>query len=358
MKKFYILLAFVAISMLSMAQVNQLVWANGRLLYGSPIKNIDSLTYGNLGDIDTLHLLLPKTTLNVIHDTVIIHDTIYVNNGSEGGNEEEGKDDNNENETITSEPNYFYIASLEDNNSINLTNPNTWLGVKCTQMEYSLDHQTWSRLKGSDVITLNTADTLFIRCRSGNICKTNGERKTMFTASKMFNIGGDINTLMFDYKTKVDSLPTDYCMLYLFESQRVVDASQLVLPATKLSKYCYSGMFYYCTSLTKAPELPATSLAESCYASMFYHCNLKSGPSVLPADSLANGSYSFMFYNCGQLNEIKCLATDISAENCTREWITGVSNRGKFIQSADATCWSIGKNGIPSGWTIEVEYND
>ena len=78
MKKLFFFVAFIAMSMLSMAQVNQLVWANGRLLYGTPIESIDSLTYDEMQDIDTLHLLLPRTLIKVVHDTVYIHDTVYV----------------------------------------------------------------------------------------------------------------------------------------------------------------------------------------------------------------------------------------------------------------------------------------
>ena len=78
MKKFFFLLVCVAMSVLSMAQVNQLVWANGRLLYGSPLAGMDSLTYDEMEDVDTLHLLLPRTLIKVVHDTVYIHDTVYV----------------------------------------------------------------------------------------------------------------------------------------------------------------------------------------------------------------------------------------------------------------------------------------
>jgi hypothetical protein len=80
MKKFFFLLACVSMSVLSMAQVNQLVWANGRLLYGTPIESIDSLTYDEMEDVDTLHLLLPRTLIKVVHDTVVktevVHDTL------------------------------------------------------------------------------------------------------------------------------------------------------------------------------------------------------------------------------------------------------------------------------------------
>ena len=78
MKKFFFLLACVSMSVLSFGQDNQLVWANGRLLYGTPIESIDSLTYDEMEDVDTLHLLLPRTLIKVVHDTIYIHDTVYV----------------------------------------------------------------------------------------------------------------------------------------------------------------------------------------------------------------------------------------------------------------------------------------
>ena len=78
MKKLFFFVAFVAMSVVSVAQVNQLVWANGRLLYGTPVESMDSLTYDEMQDVDTLHLLLPRTLIQVVHDTVIIHDTVYI----------------------------------------------------------------------------------------------------------------------------------------------------------------------------------------------------------------------------------------------------------------------------------------
>ena len=80
MKKLFFMLALVAMSVLAMGQDNQLVWANGRLLYGTPIESIDSLTYDEMEDVDTLHLLLPRTLIKVVHDTVVktevVHDTL------------------------------------------------------------------------------------------------------------------------------------------------------------------------------------------------------------------------------------------------------------------------------------------
>ncbi len=92
MKKLFFLLACVAMSMLAMGQVNQLVWANGRLLYGSPITDVDSLTYDEVAGMDTLLLprVLIKEVVKEVHDTVyvtqIVHDTVYVETdcGGEG----------------------------------------------------------------------------------------------------------------------------------------------------------------------------------------------------------------------------------------------------------------------------------
>lgn len=95
MKRILTLIALVTISMFAMAQTNQLVWSNGRLIYGTSIESIDSLTYGEMEDIDTLHLLLPRTFVKVVYDTVYVHDTVYiespetpgVSSGMENGHE-------------------------------------------------------------------------------------------------------------------------------------------------------------------------------------------------------------------------------------------------------------------------------
>lgn len=127
---------------------------------------------------------------------------------------------------------------------------------------------------------------------------------------------------------------------------------QLVLPATTLSGGCYEDMFSGCTGLTKAPALPATTLKPRCYSGMFYRCfGLTKAPD-LPATTLVNGCYDMMFSDCTNLNSIKCLATDISATECTSWWLNGVASNGTFTKAAGVN-WSSGKSGIPSGWTVE-----
>ena len=88
MRRIFIVLFFVAMGMLVIAQINQLVWKNERLLYGMSVKEIDSLTYGEIEGMDTFSLFLPSTLTIVKLDTVYLHDTIYVEVPSAGTSED------------------------------------------------------------------------------------------------------------------------------------------------------------------------------------------------------------------------------------------------------------------------------
>lgn len=115
---------------------------------------------------------------------------------------------------------------------------------------------------------------------------------------------------------------------------------------------CHS-MFYYCSSLITGPsELPATTLADKCYHSMFLGCtNLTTAPE-LPALTLTSECYRSMFSGCNKLNSIKCLATDISASNCTNSWVQSVASTGVFIKNSSMNSWTSGSTGIPNNWNV------
>ena len=132
------------------------------------------------------------------------------------------------------------------------------------------------------------------------------------------------------------------------------------LPATVMVHKCYYDMFGYCTNLQTAPALPSTSMAYWCYNKMFEYCTSLTTAPVLPATTLAQGCYIWMFFGCSNLNYVKCLATDISADNCTLNWLTNVSPTGTFVKAAGMEDWEIGVNpddgeyyGIPEGWLVE-----
>ena len=61
-----------------------------------------------------------------------------------------------------------------------------------------------------------------------------------------------------------------------------------------------------------------------------------------------------MFYNCINLNNITCLATNISASKCTNQWVLGVqTSSGTFTKAASMTRWTSGNDGIPNNWTVQ-----
>lgn len=123
------------------------------------------------------------------------------------------------------------------------------------------------------------------------------------------------------------------------------------LPATVLAQNCYRALFARCTSLVNAPELPATTLAINCYQYAFLNCINLVNPPELPAETLKTNCYQQLFYGCSKLNNITVYARDISATDCTTNWLSGVASSGTFNNYGSATYTANSPSGIPTGWT-------
>ena len=139
------------------------------------------------------------------------------------------------------------------------------------------------------------------------------------------------------------------CYNSMFESCTSLTTAP-ALPATTLASNCYQYMFHGCSSLTTAPELPATTLASQCYGYMFWGCSSLTTAPALPATTLVQDCYCYMFYGCRKLNSITVYADDISALDCTTDWLSNVASSGTFRNLGSAT-YSRDASGIPSGWT-------
>jgi hypothetical protein len=63
-----------------------------------------------------------------------------------------------------------------------------------------------------------------------------------------------------------------------------------------------------------------------------------------------------MFLDCASLSAITCLATDISATQCTTNWVGNVASSGTFYKASGMTDWTRSTSGIPINWTVE-DYN-
>lgn len=103
----------------------------------------------------------------------------------------------------------------------------------------------------------------------------------------------------------------------------------LVLPATTLTEGCYQDMFNGCKGIEKAPELPAPKLEKNCYQEMFY--------------------------DCAKLNHVKCLASDIKAENSTKDWLgkAGTEATGEKVLETLVPMTANSDDGVPTSWTAQ-----
>lgn len=265
------------------------------------------------------------------------------------------------------------LEALNDNTTVTFS--------KYSGVQYSINGGTKTDVPSSgEIPTLNSGDKVSFY---GNNTSYSSSLSAVISCSDKCYVYGNIMSLINStgYATETTLTGTMPFSKFFYNNTNIVNHNQkdLVLPATSLTKSCYSEMFSGCTGLTSLPILPATTLAEQCYYSMFYGCtSMTTAPSlpatilvkncynrmfmgcthlttapILPAPTLAEQCYVYMFRGCTSLNYVKCLATDISATDCTKEWMAYGSASGTFVKAASMTSWTSGASGIPSGWTVE-----
>jgi hypothetical protein len=316
---------------------------------------------------------------------------------------------------------YFTIESLAANNTVTFSIPSTITSQDLTSVSYSTDKISWNTLTINNTnqsfsVTLNMGEKLYLKGTgnryakgydSGYYCNFSATGNyvvygnimsllygddfashTSFPTNSNYVFGGGLfknNTTLVSAEnmvlpatamvsscyhrmfsgctslTAAPSLPAttlaSFCYNYMFNGCTSLTVAP-ALPATTLANYCYQRMFSGCTSLTAAPSLPATTLASSCYNYMFNGCTSLTVAPALPATTLANYCYQCMFSGCSSLNTVTCFATDISATNCTTNWLSGVAATGTFQKNPEMDGWTLNSpSGIPTGWTIQCDYD-
>ena len=215
-------------------------------------------------------------------------------------------------------------------------------------MEYSKDGgETWVRTNNAD----NNEVVMTIPMSEGEIAFVRGDNDTLasyyesedtyynpfFYSDIEFNVYGNIMSLIHGSGFVSETTVTDnmFCSLFCdiygddFDTPLeclIINAENLILPATTLAEGCYTNMFQGCTSLTTAPELPATTLAQSCYGFMFSGCTALTTAPELPATTLANGCYGAMFNGCTALTTAPELPATTLAGGCYYEMFNGCTS--------------------------------
>ena len=240
---------------------------------------------------------------------------------------------------------YLTMEALEDELSVTFD----------AECEYCVDGDgNWKVLPAYGFVYINKGQFL---CFRGNLIPSDYGIGTFETFEK-FNLKGNVMSMLFgDYGKENSSLAGyDYAFSYLFSSCRKLQSvSPDFLPATTLSKGCYSGMFFGCNSLKDAPNLPATTLVEECYKYMFRECSQLASQITLPAEHLKPYCYTGMFYNCRLIDYIKALFVDVPSSDYTEGWVSNVSPSGTFVKNSNATWNVVGINGVPEGWTVKFD---
>ena len=310
---------------------------------------------------------------------------------------------------------YLTLSALEDG-EITIMIPAEINKYNATSISYSKDKSNWT-----ETVVDNTDQTITIPVSNSDNVYLKGVASCWYEASEHcglhidssanINVSCNIMSLLYgdDFKDKT-TFQTNAAFRQLFmNNTHLINAENLILPATTLESYCYANMFcncssletapelpatilayycyysmfYGCTSLTTAPELPATTLNESCYNSMFCNCTSLTTAPELPATTLYWDCYNSMFYGCSsltqapelpatdftdltsycyfymfkgcsKLNYVKAMfITDQSLNTYLNHWLEGVSSTGTFVKNAAAT-WTNKQAGIPTGWTVQT----
>jgi hypothetical protein len=155
---------------------------------------------------------------------------------------------------------------------------------------YSLDDgATWNnQTLSSGTITfgtINEGEKIIFKCTTRNWA-SDWNKYNRFNGSKNFKVYGNVMSLLygdnFTTNSEFSSGSTFNLTGLFYGTTTIIDASNLILPATICVRSCYNGMFRDATNLSHGPkELPGLYGFQDSYSSMFEGCiNLEEGPDI------------------------------------------------------------------------------
>lgn len=211
------------------------------------------------------------------------------------------------------------LRAIKDGSTVKLTKGGSPSGSFQTSTDGG---NTWTDYTIDTVITLSNGEEVSFRAKENRTSAQGTQSAFQFKMTGKIEAWHNVMSLYRTTDFATYESVVNYAFISLFfDCKPLVKAP--VLPATRLAKGCYYGMFNS-TSLTKAPELPATELADSCFFGMFRNCRL--------------------------LEEVRIAATT-TATYALYEWLTYVPATGNFYCNPDAKIFPTGASGIPEGWT-------
>ena len=204
-------------------------------------------------------------------------------------------------------------------------------------IQYSKDKTNWTSvnfniIENAPSVNITKGEKLYLKGNNSSYCIDYPDHKycAINISEGVGNIYGNIMSLIYSdnfYGQTV--LDTPYSFVRLFNPayyNDIIDASNLILPATTLSEFCYTELFRHCKRLTVGPKLPATTLSTSCYSHMFSLCtNLVNAPE-LHATTLSESCYRSMFSGCKSLTSAPELPATTLSTSCYSNMFNGCTS--------------------------------
>lgn len=222
---------------------------------------------------------------------------------------------------------------------------------------YSTDGVTWQDYVSGKIKMNAVGDKAYFRAKKESAKKafnTHYSNCRYFTLTDSASVSGDVTTLLEPEGNVLDLAPyEDFVFVRLFlNCDKLTEAKDLLLPSTRLNKYCYSSMFRGCTGLKTMPLLGALNVPEGGYEQMFYDCTSLVSTGLIRMETATTKSCSEMFRNCASLTEVKTTLTSWEpADDATHLWLYGMLSGGTFYHLYCLSDAARGPSTFPYAWS-------
>ncbi len=244
---------------------------------------------------------------------------------------------------------YFTIEFYDTTGTKNITVNHT--------VSYSTDKKNWTSVESGETISVTASKVYFKNVGYTFTTYDGSESKVaVFSLSNDFKVSGNIMSLLYgDYFIGRTSLTSGSTFRqFLYSQSNLIDASNLILPATTITAGCYFDIMAACTNLKYSfKELPAETIDNYSYRQMFYNCtSLLTAPEFKMKSFGTFGSVIYAFYNT-KVTSVKIATTEIpTTVTIFTDWLTGTP-AGVLYKPKEAT-YDDSLLNLPSTWTVET----
>ena len=199
-------------------------------------------------------------------------------------------------------------------------------------VEYSINNGSWETLAAAGASgttsSLNAGDKVYLRGSNATYENSSSEDSKISCSGPCYVYGNFMSLVSVSSFASATTLTSGSTFCNLFKENTNIrnhPYKDMVLPATKLTEFCYYGMFWECTGLSRSPIMAdaSASLEEKCY--------------------------NVMFYNCRGLYYVTCYSSPAVFDYYT-QWLDYVQSKGTLvIKSEYKEYWNYH---TPDGWTV------